>query len=129
MASRKEIVERELGVSVPEQYARFLDNYGIYNEGANEVYGFHERLLGWDGIPCVIGATNLERDLNGIDPHWIVVYNTGFEGELVLLNSIDGTVHRQVYGGAPGETLKIADCFDDWFETEILAPPAEAGPW
>jgi hypothetical protein len=39
MISRKEIVAKELGVSVPKQYARFLDQYGIYRGGPIEGLG------------------------------------------------------------------------------------------
>ena len=41
MSSRKEIVERELGVKVPDQYGAFLEKYGIYNAPGVEVYGIN----------------------------------------------------------------------------------------
>ena len=57
MSSRKEIVEQELGVKIPAQYAAFLEKYGIYDPPGVEVYGITDNLLHYDGIPCVIGAT------------------------------------------------------------------------
>lgn len=119
MASRKEIVERELGVSVPEQYARFLEQYGIYNAHGEEVYGIHENLLGWNGIPCVIGATKMARDLDRLAQHFLVIHNRGYEGEIVLLDTRDSSVHLMRYG----KIHKIFDSFDEWFEREILTYP------
>lgn len=117
MASRREIVEYELGVRLPDQYARYLEEYGIYDVGGDEVYGIHEELLGYDGIPCVIGGTRLWREIHGYAEHFIMLQATGFESEVILLDTQSGEVFLCGFWGMH----KIADCFDEWFEKEILA--------
>jgi hypothetical protein len=119
MSARKDIVEKELGVSVPDQYALFLERYGIYEAHGEEVYGIHERLLNWDGIPCVIGATRLAREQDDLAQHFLLIHETGLEGELVLLDTRDGTIHLMAYG----KIRKIADSFGEWFDGYILSFP------
>ena len=117
MPSRKEIVERELGVRVPEQYGAYLEKYGIFQARGREVYGIHDSLWGCDGSPCVIGVTqNFRRD-EGLPHRFLVVENIGVDGVIICLDTEDEKVYQisRVYGDC-----KIADSFDEWFETDIL---------
>ena len=116
MPSRREIVEKELGVRVPEQYARFLEKYGIYHATGIEVYGISDRLLSYDGSPCVIGVTQSWRR-SGLPHRFIVVEDIGVEDLIVCLDTEDEKVYQisRVYGDC-----KIADSFDEWFEKEVL---------
>jgi len=127
MRLRKEIVEKELGVTVPEQYAAFLEKYGILNAERREVYGIHDNLLGYDGSPCVIGVTQIFRRDEGLPHRFLVVENIGVDGVIICLDTEDEKVYQisRVYGDC-----KIADSFDEWFETDILEylkqkPPAK----
>jgi len=117
MSSRKEIVERELQVKVPAQYEAFLEKYGIYDVGPIEVCGIREDLLGYDGIPCVIGATQIYRRDEGLPHRFLVIHNTGIEDEYVCLD----TVNERVYAfSIDFGDREIANSFDDWFERDIL---------
>ncbi len=117
MSSRKEIVARELGVRVPAQYEVFLDRHGIYYAPGIEVYGINDSLLGYDGMPCVIGATQIRRRVDGLPHRFLVVHHTGEEDEVVCLDTEDEKVYSfsRVFG-----THKIADSFDEWFERDII---------
>jgi hypothetical protein len=117
MSSRKEIVERELGVKVPTQYEAFLEKYGIYDPPGVEVYGITDNLLHFDGIPCVIGATKNCRRLEGLSHRFLVIHHTGIEDEIICLDTENGKVYSfsQDFGNH-----KIADSFDEWFERDII---------
>ncbi|MGB6063686.1 MAG: SMI1/KNR4 family protein [Desulfomonilaceae bacterium] len=116
MSSRKEIVERELHIRVPDQYAVFLEKYGIYHAPGVEVYGMSDSLLDYDGIPCVIGATKNCRN-EGLPHRFLVLEETGLEDEVICLNTIDGKVYSisRSFGNR-----KIADSFDEWFQKEVI---------
>jgi hypothetical protein len=117
VSSRKHLVEEALGVKVPEQYAVFLEQYGIYQRFGCEVYGVSDILTGYDGIPCVIGATELYRKHEGLPHRFLVIHETGDEDETICLDTEDGTVHSisRWYGNK-----KVADSFDEWFQKDIV---------
>jgi SMI1-KNR4 cell-wall len=117
MLSRREIVERELEVKIPRQYAVFLEKHGIYHAPGIEVYGISDSLLHYDGIPCVIGATRNARMREGIPHSFLVIEHTGIEDETICLDTKDGKVYStsRVFGNR-----KIADSFDEWFERDII---------
>jgi hypothetical protein len=117
MASRQEIVEQELGVKIPAQYAAFLEKYGIYDPPGVEVYGITDNLLHYDGIPCVIGATKIFRRDEGLPHRFLVIHHTGVEDELICLD----TENEKVYSiSRDFGNHKIADSFDEWFERDII---------
>lgn len=117
MSSWKEIVERELGVKVPDQYAAFLDKYGIYYGPGIEVYGMSDSLTGYDGSPCVIGATQIRRREHGLPHRFLVLGYGGFEDEHICLDTEDEKVYSisRWYGDR-----KIADSFDEWFQRDVI---------
>jgi len=117
MPSRKDIVEKELRVKIPPDYAAFLEKYGIYSAHGEEVYGINESLLRYDGSPCVIGATNIHRRNEGLPHHFLVIQHTGIEDETICLNTKNGKVYALswVFGNR-----KIADSFDEWFQRDII---------
>lgn len=116
MRSREKIVERELGVRLPEDYKLFLRTRGIYEYPGGEVYGITEDIIDLGKIPCVVGATRNARKLYGLPNHYVVIAYTGFEDEMVCLDTPTG----QVYVLSLGEYNKIADSFDEWFSKEII---------
>jgi hypothetical protein len=117
MVSRTEIVERELGVRVPEQYAAFLEKYGIFHAPGIEVFGIRDDLLDYDGIPCVIGATRKSRLREGLPHRFLVIEDIGVDGVIICLDTEDKKIYQisHVYGNH-----KIADSFSEWFEKDIL---------
>jgi len=117
MLSRKEIVERELGVKVPMQYEVFLDKYGIYDPPGVEVYGITDNLLHYNGVPCVIGVTKNYRRMVSLPHRFLVVHHTDIEDEIICLDTENEKIYSisQVFGDR-----KIADSFDEWFERDII---------
>ncbi len=117
MPSRKEIVERELEVKVPEQYAAYLEKYGIFHAIEVEVYGMSDTLLRYDGIPCVIGATEKYREVENLPHRFLVLQHTGLEDEMICLDTEDEKVYSisWMFGNE-----KIADSFDEWFQKDIV---------
>jgi hypothetical protein len=118
MPSRREIVEAELGVKLPSQYAVFLEKYGIYDPPGIEVYGINETLLSYDGIPCVIGITKMHTRDEGLPRRFLVIHHTGFEDEKICLD----TENEKIYSfSIELGNHKIADSFSEWFERDIIA--------
>ena len=116
-ASRKEIVEQELGIKVPDQYAAYLEKYGIFHAFGIEVYGISDDLLNYDGIPCVIGATKKLRKSEGLPHRFLVIESIGVDGIITCLDTEDEKVYSisYVYGDE-----KLADSFDEWFQKDII---------
>jgi hypothetical protein len=117
MSSRREVVEQELGVKLPAQYAAFLEKYGIYDPPGVEVYGISDNLLRYDGIPCVIGATNIYRRTENLPHRFLVIHHTGVEDEMICLDTENEKVYSIscVFGNR-----KIANSFDEWFKRDII---------
>lgn len=61
----------------------------------------------------------MARHKDGLAEHFLVIHYAGYEGEIVLLDTTDGSVHLMRYG----KIHKIADSFNEWFEKEILSYP------
>ena len=117
MPSRKEIVERELRVTVPAQYAAFLDKSRDLPSPGVEVYGISDKLLGYHGLPCVIGATEKSRRADRLPHRFLVIHHTGIEDEMICLDTENEKVYSisWVFGNR-----KIADSFDEWFQRDII---------
>jgi hypothetical protein len=117
MSCRKRLVEKELGVILPDQYVAFLNKYGYYTDPPLEVYGVRENLRDHDGVPSVIGVTRYYRRLRDLPHRFIVIHRTGEEDEFVCLDTRDGRVYA--FSRAFGDR-KLADSFDEWFERYII---------
>jgi hypothetical protein len=117
MSSRREIVEKELKLKIPKQYAAFLGKYGIYHAPGVEVYGINDKLLHYNGIPCVIGATRICREQERLPHRFLVIHHTGIEDEMICLDTENEKVYSisWVFGNR-----KIADSFDEWFQRDII---------
>jgi hypothetical protein len=104
-------------VKIPSQYAAFLEKYGIYEHGSCEVYGVHENLLHFEGVPCVIGATRNGRRFRKLSHRFLLIHHTGVEDEIICLDTESGEVwaFSQDFGDR-----KIADSFDEWFDRDII---------
>jgi hypothetical protein len=105
-------LEALIGISLPEDYKQFIDKYGYLclNNISREVYGYK---LEYDinKIPCVIGATNLCKIEYKLDHHQLVISHTGYESNIVILDTISGYVLEQNYSGV---RKKIANSFSIW---------------
>jgi hypothetical protein len=117
MSSRKDTVEKELGVVLPEQYVDFLNKYGIYDDSSLEVYGVTENMLSHDGIPSVIGATRIYRKHEALPKRFLVIHHTGIEDEIVCLDTRDGKIYS--FSRELGNR-KLANSFNEWFRRDII---------
>jgi hypothetical protein len=117
MRSRKEIVEQELGVKVPDQYAAYLERYGIFHTFGIEVYGISDDLSTYEGVPCVIGATKMYRQDEDLPHRFLVLQHTGIEDEFICLDTQDEKVYSMSWDLG---NHKVADSFDEWFQKDII---------
>lgn len=116
--STAEIIEKELGVTLPSDYVTFLEDYGVYDEDGIEIYGYDDDIIDPDQLPCVIGATKLLwQDYPQYRGTFLSLHFSGAENEQVVLNTVTGDVYMLTDEG----TEKIADSFEEWFKGEILA--------
>ncbi len=122
MSWRTQTVEEALGIRLPSQYAKFLDTYGIHQTFGISVYGIREDLLGFDGPPCVIGATELDRKYYDLPRPFIVIHHTGLEDERIWLDTRDGSVYSM---SVDFGFHRIADSFDEWFQRDIIEAQRE----
>mgnify|MGYP001341997301 CR=1 FL=1 len=117
MPTRAALVEKALGIPVPKPYAAFLDTHGTYEADGVEVYGLDEGIVDQDKIPCVIGATRVLRKNANLPTQFLVIHHTGYEDEVVCLDSQTGAV----FLFTQGEMSPIAKSFTVWFAREILS--------
>jgi|WetSurMetagenome_2_1015567.scaffolds.fasta_scaffold124004_2 hypothetical protein len=116
MSTRARIVGEALDVSIPTDYVKFLDTYGMYEDEGVEVYGLDDAIIDPDKIPCVIGATRILRKTANLPKQFLAVHHTGYEDEVVCLDSTTGEVVLLTHG----TMSKIAETFSAWFSREIL---------
>ncbi|MCF8076517.1 MAG: SMI1/KNR4 family protein [Desulfotignum sp.] len=110
--NRSNLVEKALGVVLPEDYALFLEQYGFMTIDGMEIFGYSEQVKDIDEIPCVIGATRRYRPLYGLKDDQIVLAVTDFEEVLIVLDTSSGAVLETGFTGQK----RIADSFAQWFE-------------
>jgi hypothetical protein len=117
MSSRRQTVEKALGVRVPAQYEVFLITFGDYEARGIQVFGITDDTMDMEKMPCVIGATKIRRRFHGLPHRFIVLHYTGMEDEFICLDTEDEKVYSisRLYGNH-----KIADSFDEWFARDIL---------
>jgi hypothetical protein len=116
MPKRAAMVEKALGIPVPKHYADFLDTRGTYEADGVEVYGLDDGIVDQNKIPCVIGATRMLRKNANLPKQFLAIHHTGYEDEVVCLDSKTGAV----FLFTQGDMSKIADSFNTWFSGEIL---------
>lgn len=106
------LVESLLSVALPSDYREFLDSTGylcLTNIGI-EVYGYKPHFDA-EKIPCVIGATRLNKDAYGLTNSEIVISHTGFEELIAILDTTTGHVFEVGFSGARN---RVADSFSTW---------------
>jgi hypothetical protein len=110
--SPSELVASALSISLPDDYAEFLNNTGylFLTNLAIEVYGYQQ---GFDiqKIPCVIAARKLNNGLYNLSASEIVISHTGFEELIITLDCTTGKVYERGFDGARSE---IAESFKTW---------------
>ena len=112
--NRIKIVEEALGVRLPEDYADFLANQGIDESGGIEIYGYDERVLDVNRIPCVIGATRLYREDYQLSPDDIVIGHSEIEDEIIVLETSTGRVSSISHQGRKLLTESFAGWLDEF---------------
>jgi hypothetical protein len=107
MSPRQETVEKALGITLPPDYVDFLEEYGTYEADGLEIYGIDDEIVDINKIPCVIGATKILRKGTDLAKHFLVVQHTGYEDEIICLDTEAGGIYR-ISGQ---EQERIADSF------------------
>jgi len=116
-SERVKLVENKLQVSLPEDYARFLEEYGDFEKDGIEIYGYTEEYIDINKIPCVIGATNLYRELLNLSKNEIVLSYTGFEDYIIILDTKSGKI---IETDSNRDDRVIANSFEEWFNKNFL---------
>ena len=106
-------VENQLNITLDNEYANFLDNYGDYQKDGVEIYGYSSEYEVIDKIPCVIGATNLYKNDYKLSSNEIVIAHTNYEDRLIVLDNKSGKLFEVSFDKK--DVIKIADSFNDWF--------------
>lgn len=112
-----QLVAMQLSTNLPKDYMEFLDNtgYKYIDKLGIEIYGYQQ---GFDieKIPCVIAATNLNKDAYKLSPSEIVISHTGFEEIITILDCETGKVSEI---GFDGFRSPISESFSDWLKARI----------
>lgn len=95
MPSRTQIVERCLGVKLPNDYAQWLESFEDIGD-----------------YPCVIGATERYRDHPLLNNDDLMIHFDEYLNTLVVLSCRDGGVYNVDFS----YRHKIAESFAEWFE-------------
>jgi len=78
--------ENILELQFPKSFREFLRRYGRLNYVGLEFYGLEQHLIDLTQSSC-IKNTLLERKLKDFPKSHVVIYNTGWEGELFCLDT------------------------------------------
>jgi len=118
----KTVIKAEdiLSLKFPNDYRRFLKEYGILSVGAEEVYGIVKDDFIDSSVPDAIWYTLTERKEVNMPPYLIVIYDTTM-GELFCLNykklNADGEPKVTTYAAGLEEDQTyevIAESFGDF---------------
>ena len=102
--------ERQLGLSFPDEYKKYLSKYGAVSFGNTELTG-----LNIDAYANVVSVTLKEIQRNSSFPKdSIVLENTGNEGILILLDE-----KGNVYEWQNGKRLKKFKNLKAYLETKL----------
>jgi hypothetical protein len=117
MRKPSELVGNMLGIHLPNDYKDFLNDIGLISLSklGIEVYGYRHG-IDIAKIPCVIAATNLNKELYKLSSTDIVISHTGFEDLITILDCAKGIVIEQ---GFNGERKEITGSFKSWL-TELI---------
>jgi len=111
-SDRVKYVEDSLNVKLPDDYSKFLTEYGDYEINGSEIYGYTEAYIDVEQIPCVIGATKIYRNDYNLSSSEIVISYSGFEDLIVVLDTKTGKVHEI---DLDGNKQLLANSFQKWF--------------
>lgn len=83
---RIDVAEELLGIRFPSSYREFLRRFGRVNYLSEEFFGLEQHLLDLNQTSCV-QYTLWERNSIDFPNSYIVIYNTGWEGEVFCLDT------------------------------------------
>mgnify|MGYP001493473551 CR=1 FL=1 len=103
--------ERSLGMVFPDDFTRYLMEYGALESNSNELFG-----LGIVGYRNIVVSTMREREISVDYPDKMcVIYNLGIDHILILLGE-NGCIYEKTYTGMK----KIYDTFEQWMREEFF---------
>lgn len=106
------MIEDSLRVTLPKEYAKFIEEFGIYDGEYYEVYGYDENIKDIQDYPCVIGATKRNRAFYPLLPQEIMIHHDEYLNSIVVLNCENGAVYNIDFE----ERKEIATNFAEWFK-------------
>lgn len=113
MINRVKTIEDSLKITLPKDYAKFINDIGYYDGEYYEVYGFLESFENIDDYPCVIGVTKRYRKDHPLFKQTeIAIHFDEYLNTIVSIDCEDGAVYNTSFL----EKEKIAKNFEEWFK-------------
>lgn len=107
------MIEESLHLTLPKEYARFIEEIGVYDGEYFEVFGYDESIQDIQAQPCVIGMTRSYAKYNPLmQPQDIMIHFDEYLNSIVALDCENGAVYNIDFE----ERKKIAENFEVWFE-------------
>ena len=113
ISERVGIVEDSLRVTLPKEYAKFIEEIGVYRGEYFDVYGYDESIEDIEAYPCVIRMTHSYAKDNALmKPQDIMIHFDECLNSIVALDCESGVVYNIDFE----ERKEIAKSFEEWFE-------------
>lgn len=113
ISHRVEMIEKSLRVTLPKEYAKFIEEIGVYKGEYFDVYGYDEGIEDIEAYPCVIGMTHsYAKDNPLIEPQDIMIHFDEYLNSVVALDCRNGGIYNIDFE----ERKEIAKNFEEWFE-------------
>ena len=107
------MIEKSLRVTLPKEYAKFIEEIGVYKGEYFDVYGYDEGIEDIEAYPCVIGMTHsYAKDNPLIEPQDIMIHFDEYLNSVVALDCRNGGIYNIDFE----ERKEIAKNFEEWFE-------------
>lgn len=107
------IIETTLSLTLPKEYAKFIEEIGVYRGEYFDVYGYDESIEDIEAYPCVIGMTHSYAKDNALmKPQDIMIHFDECLNSIVALDCESGVVYNIDFE----ERKEIAKSFEEWFE-------------
>lgn len=115
MRDRVKNIEKNLQVTLPQDYKDFIETFGVISDERGEIFGYIEN-IDIEKLPCVIGATKLyKKDYNNILDNEIVISFDDMKNMPIILNTENGNIYNINYQ----EKNKINSSFQEWLDSTL----------
>lgn len=112
MSMNSDIIEKKLMCKLPNDYAEFVNKHGYCILNDKEIFAYDKTIEDIDSLPCVIGATNIFRNMNLITNEDIAISQ---EDEYIV--GIHLNTGEVFYSCMDGTRKVVASDFKTWINT------------